>query len=272
MKSCSALLVLIASAFLPFPPAKASDQTFDIVGLRLGMTLDEARAAIRKYNPDLAIQPPVKKTVQYRVANTTRKTEPFVSYLFAVSTGKKQKDNIYVYFSYPPGEPRVIAITRLHSNFDPPIPRANYYKALVERYGTPAATQNDTLADQSRRHYWYQWHVGGKVQCLRSLPGGREVKGQFGSLGATVVERGEILKHIKDFSTGRMLNPKASDPSDCAALLTYHLSYDPLFSATGTLIDVAAAAQSEQRMSAWIDELVRKGEAEIRGSTATPRL
>lgn len=150
MKHCSAPLVLIASVFLLCTPAKAADERVDIVGLRLGMTLDEAQEAIRKYNPNLVIQPPVRKVLQYRVANETRKTAPYVSSIFA-ATGKKQADSISVFFSYPPGEPRVIAITRLHNNFDPPILRENYYKALVAKYGAPAASQNDTLADNSQR-------------------------------------------------------------------------------------------------------------------------
>lgn len=250
--------------------ASADSKDVDIVGLRLGMTVDEALEAIRAYNPDLAIQPPVEKIIQYRVANETRKTEPFLSYIFAVS-GKKQKDDIYVYFSYPPGEPRAVAITRSHNNFEPPILRENYYGALVEKYGTPSASQNDVHADHAQRMYWYQWHVGdGKVQCARLFAGGREVEGQFGTLSANTIERGELLKQIT--SGGKMFNPEASDPSDCTALLTYQLNYDPLFAATGALIDVAGAAKSEQELSAWIDELVRKGEEELRSSTAAPKL
>lgn len=244
----------------------------DIVGLRLGMTIEEAQEAIRAYNPDLAIQPPVEKVFQYRVANETRKTDPFVSYIFAVS-GKKQKDDIYVYFSFPPGEPRVIAISRMHNNFEPPIPRANYYNALIEKYGEPSATQKDAHGDDSTRIHWYQWHIGdGKVQCVPDFSGGRDVEGQFGSMGATAVERGEALQRITDPSTGAMLNTEANDPSDCSVLLTYELGYDPLFGATGTLIDVAGAAKSEQGLSEWIDELVRQGEEEIRNSTAAPTL
>lgn len=276
MKSCSLRLVaslfLVALALLSSVSANAADEKVDIVGLRLGMTLDEATEAIRKYNPELKIQPPVRKVLQYRVANETRKTEPFVSYLFAVS-GKKQKDDIYVYFSLPPGEPRAIAISRMHNNFDPPILRDTYYKALTGKYGTPAATETDKQGAESRRMYWFQWHIGdGKTQCVRHVPGGRNVEGKFGTLASGTVERGEVLPRIMNASTGKMYDPAAKDPSDCAVLLTYQLNYDPLFAAIGTLIDVAGAAKSEQEMSKWIDELARKGEAEIRGSKAAPKL
>lgn len=265
IRTMAAALVLLSSG-----TAYAADEGVDIVGLRLGMTVEQAQEAIRAYNPDLQIQPPVQKVLQYRVANETRKTDPFVSFIYAVS-GKKQADEIFVYFSPPPGEPRAVAITRMHNNFDPPVLRENYYKALVEKYGTPSATQNDTHADHARRAYWYQWHVGdGKVQCTRLFSGGREVEGAFGSLGASAVEKGEVLQRIT--ASGAMLNPEANDPSDCAVLLTYQLNYDPLFSASGSLIDVAGAARAEQELSAWIDELVRQGEAEIRGSTAAPKL
>src|SRR5690606_38185395 len=107
------------------------------------------------------------------------------------------KDDIYVYFSFPPGEPRVVAIRRLHNNFDPPIPRGNYYKALIAKYGEPSATEKDKHGAESRRMYWHQWHVGdGKVQCVPYISGGREVEGQFGSIGASAVERGEVLRRI----------------------------------------------------------------------------
>lgn len=252
--------------------ASADTGDVDIVGLKLGMTLEEAQAAIAAYNPDLKIQPPVHKVIQYRVGNETRKTEPFLSYLFAVS-GKKQSDDIYVYFSLPPGEPRAIAITRLHNNFDPPIPREVYRKALIEKYGEPAATEKDIYGDESQKLHWYQWHIGdGKVQCVPHIPGGREVEGQFGSIAATAIEAGQAFQRITDPATGAMLNAEASDPSDCAVLLTYQLVRDPMFSAQGTLIDVAGAAKSEQEMSAWIDELVRQAEEEIQSSPAAPKL
>jgi hypothetical protein len=253
-------------------PASADSGDVDIVGLRLGMTVDEAREAIRKYNPDLKIQPPVEKVLQYRVGNETRKTDPFVSYLFAVS-GKKQKDDIYVFFSFPPGEPRAVAITRLHNNFDPPIPRETYYKALVEKYGEPSAAQKDRHGDEARRQYWHQWHVGrDKVQCAPNFDGGRDVEGQFGSLSARAVERGEVLKRITDGSTGKMRNAEAGDPSDCATLLTYELNYDPLFAAMGALVDIAGAAESERRMSQWLEELARHGDKRTPTAAGSPKL
>lgn len=123
-------LAVIASALVLSAPANAADKEADIVGLRLGMTMDEAQEATRKYNPDLKFQPPVKEILQYRVANQTQKTAPFVSHVFAVS-GKKE--DTYIYFPYSPSEPLMIAITRFHENSDPPIPRGNYYEALTEK-------------------------------------------------------------------------------------------------------------------------------------------
>ena len=252
--------------------ASAESGAPDIVGLRLGMTVDEAREAIRKYNPDLKIQPPVEKVLQYRVGNETRKTEPFVSYLFAVS-GKKQKDDIYVYFSLPPGEPRAVAIRRMHNNFDPPIARATYYEALVDKYGEPSAGLRDKHGDEARRQHWHQWHVGaGEVQCAPTFAGGRDVEGQFGSLNPSAVEKGEVLKRLSDPSTGKMRNGEASDPSDCATLLTYELNFDPLFAAVGELVDVAGAAESERRMAEWLEQMSQGQEKANKSGGGKPKL
>lgn len=271
----NALLVLglsISATLLASPSLAADDGKVDIVGLRLGMTIEEVRNAIKAYNPALQIQPPVRKVLQYQVGNETRKTEPFVSYLFAVS-GKKQKDEIYAYFSFPPSEPRVVALTRMHNQFDPPILRNHYVKALTEKYGKPDATEKDKHGDESRRMHWYQWHVGnGKAQCAPHIGGGRDVEGKFGSLSIGQVEKREVLRRITTTPGKNQPIDPPVDPATCAALLTYQLNYDPLFSATGTLIDVHGAARSEQALSDWINELVRKGEAEIRGSTSKPKL
>lgn len=233
-----------------------------IVGLRLGMKVAEAEAAIRAYNPVLLLQPPVERVLQYRVFDQTRKTEPFASYVLAV-TNKKQKDDIYIYFS--PSEPRVVAIRRLHNNFDPPIMQDSYREALFDKYGEPDAVKTDQHADEAHRTVWYQWHIGeAKTQCeRRPLGAATPIEGAFGSLGEGTgpVETGEVLQHIAP--SGSMQNVDAQGPADCATLLTYQLAYDPLGSATGILVDVAAAAEAEQAMSAWIEDMVRQGEAEI---------
>jgi hypothetical protein len=272
MKSCSALVILIASAFLLPTSANAADDEVDIVGLRLGMTIDEAQQAIRAHNPDLTIQPPVQNVIRYRVGNKTHTSDPFVSHIQS-APGTKQKESIYVWFSAPPGEPRAIAIRRSHSDFEPPIPRSNYHQALLDKYGEPSATQKDTHADSARRTYWYQWHVGdGKVQCIPAHSGGRDVEGTFGTLSENTVEKGEVLTRIRGFATAQMRATVTNNPSDCAALLTYRLNFDPLTSATGTLIDVAGAMKSEQGLSTWIEDLVRKQEEATRGSSAAPKL
>lgn len=239
--------------------AAGADEAVDIVGIRLGMSLEEAQAAIREYDPKLALQPPVRKTLRYQAGRATRETEPFVSYVFAI-TNKKQKDDIYVYFSLPPGEPRVVAIERMHNNFDPPISREAYRSALLEKYGEPDAGMHDPTPDESRRQVWYQWHVGDGKQCARTFDGGRKVEGDFGSLSASNVEKGEVHTRLES-------------PADCAALLTYELNYDPLFSAKGTLIDVAGALRSEQAMQTWVDELARGDSAAApSGAAGKPKL
>ncbi|MCA8927783.1 MAG: hypothetical protein KDC18_06910 [Alphaproteobacteria bacterium] len=264
-----ALSVLLAGG------ARAADGSeADIVGLTLGMTVAEAEAAIKAYNPDLHIQPPVQKIYQYRVGNKTHKTDPFVSYIFAVS-GKKQHDSIYVYFSLPPSEPRAIAISRIHNNFDPPISREAYIEALHEKYGPPQASEIDATNDNKRQTHRYQWLIGdGKVQCLRAIPGGYKVDGPYGSVGASTgaIESGRILPAIQNSTTGKMIAPDATSPDDCAVLLTYSLAYDPLGSAKGVLVDVAAAARSEAGVAAWIDSLVQNRQPPAKPASGKPKL
>ena len=264
----------IALAFLigGCDAAQSDADGVDLVGVKLGMTVEEARRAILDYNPDLLIRPPGEKYIQYQVVNEMRRTEPFLSYIFA-QTGKKQRDDIYVYFSSPPSEPRVVAVHRNHSHFDPPILRETYRNALIEKYGEPSATQSSKFVADAQNSIKLQWHIGdGKVQCAAVRDGGYEIEGQFGEIDGNTIVAGNVLKSITDIDTGRFHNPEVRDPSDCAILVTYMLNQDPLSNAVGKLVDVAAAAKSEQETQKWIDELIRQGEAEIRGSKAKPRL
>lgn len=240
----------------------------EIIGLKLGMTVEEAKQAIADYDADLIIQPPMQRAYRYQVGNKTLKTDPFISSLYAVAKDK-QKGNVQLYFSMPPSEAKVIAISRTHSKFEPPITRDNYIKALVDKYGEPDATQKDVYGDSARQMHWLQWHISAdKQQCLPYFSGGREADGSFGTVGGSSIEKAEVTQVI----LSKHPNAAGLDLDNCASVLTYQLNYDPVFAATGFLVDVSAAIKSEREVNQWIDSLVKQEEAKNNSSTAKPKL
>ncbi|AFJ03702.1 hypothetical protein Q7C_2581 [Methylophaga frappieri] len=239
----------------------------DIIGLKLGMTVEQVKKTIADYDKDFVLQPPMQRVYQYRVANKTIKTEPFISSLYAVAKDK-QKGNVQIYFSMPPSEPRVVAISRSHNNFVPPITRENYSNALVDKYGQPVATQNDKQVNSERQMHWLQWHIGDKPQCLPYFSGGRQVQGPFGTIGMSSIEKGEVTQVIMSQKT----DVNNLDLDNCASVLTYQLAYDPVNAATGILVDVSGIIKSEREVNQWIDSLAKQEEDKINSSTAKPKL
>ncbi|MBK0399952.1 hypothetical protein H0I76_12190 [Limibaculum sp. M0105] len=250
--------------------ASAAGEGVDIAGLRLGMSIDEIGAALAEHDPELVIHPPSQMALKYRVVNHTRSTEAFPRMVFAARPD--MSESFYVYFTAPPDGGKAVLIYCLHKNFNPPIQRETYRQALIGKYGEPDATRSDATGGMAARAVDFQWLIGeGKVQCLPLSHGGHAVEGPFASVGQGTVES-SLLPRIMDVAAGTMKVGGAASPADCAAVLSYGLQQDPVFAATGVLVDVAAAAKDEMDMSAWIEELVRQGEEEVRGSTAAPKL
>lgn len=221
---------------------------FDIAGLYLGMSPEEATAAIKAYDPSIAIkQDAINFT--YNALGKRHRTESFVHYMGGTVPGGSV--SLEVRFSYPPEPLKVVAISRGHRQQVEPLSQAMYVESLIEKYGPPARDSGSVTAGQ-RVERTLEWPFGnGTVQCLPD--------------GAEVQSTPPILDRIQR----RLPNPTPQSVDSCISMLRYVLRGDPVTQASGGMFDVPAAAKAEFANQTWIQSLI---DEKSKTGTERPRL
>lgn len=230
-----ALLLLAACSISLAGNARAQQPSFDIVGLKLGMTESEALNVIKAYDGTLQISS-VKSAFGYSDGVQQFQTEPFLSRIEARSKKMKPgstRPDLAVYFTPPPKGGRVWAIEREEA-IDTNQPTAEQFAAaLAQKYGSPTATSPGSTS--------MAWDFpAGRPNCILRPPD-RPGFPAFRPSGR------EDLGFLLNLWQQRKLIP--ADASTCASRLHYVLS-----SMNGTvisrhyalLIDVAAFAASNE--------------------------
>lgn len=221
---------------------------FDIAGLYLGMSPEEVTAAIKAYDPDIAIrQDAINFT--YNALGKRHRTESFAHYMGGSVPGGAV--SLEVRFSYPPEPLQVVAIYRGHKQQVEPLTQAMYVESLIEKYGAPARDTGSSTTNQ-RIERTLEWPIGnGSVQCMPD--------------GAEVNSTPPVLERIQR----RLPNPTPEAVASCVSMLRYVLRGDPVLSASGSMFDVPAAARAEFEHQAWIQSLI---DEKSKTGTERPRL
>ena len=235
-------------------PAEAEDA--DIVGLRLGMTVAEVKAALSAYDPAITIDEQWQYYSYGDGVNVLR-TEDFLAYINAhqqvISGDHWGSEGFSVFFSSPPEEARAVAVTRTLDNTPHPLTSQQFREALVAKYGAPAS-------ESSHEMRWL--FPEGKVDCVLNS----------GSYHPT---HDDFLRHVfQGGVAGRMNNPQAKDLSDCAAYLVYRVGTGtfPASSVSALMIDVAAKATSELAANEWVNGLAEAARKTRESGAEAPKL
>src|SRR5690606_32582169 len=134
-----ALLFLAPLIWLSSIGIAHSDDRFDIVGLRLGMTPDEARQALRAHGVEESRIIEERRAFTYSDGMESLQTNDFVHKITGgvrgFVEGKVRADSLVIHFSPPPEGGRVVAIWRLIENQADPVTGDEFRNALVGKYG-----------------------------------------------------------------------------------------------------------------------------------------
>lgn len=205
------------------------------------MTQAEAEAAIKAYDPQAQFQYN-RATYRYTALDRRHETEPFLRAVVAATQNRTVV--LEVGFSPPPGEARVVGVQRNHRQNTAPLTQADYKASLIDKYGTPSVDADTSMqAGPPQRTLKWRDPRPGKVECI----------GHKDSDNPTLpVSGGSILETL----SGPMGNLAAAGSVDnCALVMAYTLTQDPVLSARGVLYDVAAAAKAEQAAQEWVRSL-----------------
>ncbi|MCB1706292.1 MAG: hypothetical protein KDI17_15615 [Halioglobus sp.] len=223
----------------------------DIAGLYLGMTPEQAKAVLEAYDENMRLQDTLRH-FEYNALGKRYKTDNFI----AATHGQMPGGSIAlsVGYSYPPAEPRVVSITRLHRQTTEPLTQADYAQALIDKYGQPVEDINNGRTD-ARAERTLKWKLAdtGELSCVSGA-----------SIGNSVLDR-----FIRDGRRMAEVDVTPEYAAQCAGLFEYTLRGEPVTNASGTLFDVWAQAGSEFAAQAWVQQQV---EDKSRTGTAAPKL
>jgi hypothetical protein len=210
---------------------------FDMAGIYLGMSPEEAEMVIEDYAPDMAIKKDLIN-FDYNALGTRYKTDSFITYMGGSTYGGKL--SLGVRFSYPPNPLKVVGISRGDRHQDSPIPQSVYVESLIEKYGPPALDTGSSGTGE-RAERTIEWLIGdGTVQCLAK--------------GVETMS-GPVLDRISQGGR-RYPDPTPEFTQQCISMMRYVLRGEPVIKASGSMLDVAASAKAEFEARAWIQSLI----------------
>jgi len=156
------VMIGVASANAASAPAGVDPASFDVAGVKLGMTRDEAIEALKKFDNSYDVVPQymngrassysayymivAKKPIDpsYFVALWARTPKPDNADYFPTGRDKGAYEEVHVVFAPTPGSERVIAVTR-HKQFgDAPPTVANLKAHLVSKYNVGPMTHSSS--------------------------------------------------------------------------------------------------------------------------------
>jgi hypothetical protein len=257
----AAVLSIPASLFSVSSHAAAADK-FDIVGLKLGMTRDEAIRALTAYGIDPAQIQEQRQAYRYSDGVSSASTEPFLHRISASKktkvNGNKNSDYFSIHFSPPPEGGRIVAIQRVVENNSNPLTNAKYRDALREKYGE--ATEEAVLGHR-------KWMFGtGTQDCLpKGLPtnrGNNILKMVFMPSGSQV-------------QLDQFLNSRVKGLDDCANVLKYDVGGADTQLAkrvSATMVDVQSWVRAELAANKLVEELRQEAIEKREGGGAKPKL
>lgn len=223
----------------------------DIAGLYLGMTPEEVNAVMEAYDASMRIQD-TSRYFEYNALGKRYKTDSFLVATHAQMPGGNV--GLSVGYSYPPSEPRVVSITRLHRQTTEPLTQADYAKALIDKYGQPVVDVDNGRTD-SRAERTLKWELAGtgNTSCVNSASTGNSVLDRF-------VKEGRKMADVD-------VTPDYA--AQCAGLFEYTLRGEPVTNASGTIFDVWAQAKSEFEARTWVQQQVAE---KSKTGTEAPKL
>src|SRR5690606_34801144 len=143
--------------------AADSDNQYDVVGITLGMTVEEARQKLLDLGIDEQSVYETRMSYSYSDGiNHNFKTDEFVYRIIGANKalnkeGKQHSGSITLYFSPPPEGGRLVGLQRLMLNGIDPVTSGQFKQAVIDKYGEPTAANSNTL----------NWKFGsGNKNCL----------------------------------------------------------------------------------------------------------
>jgi len=156
------LVVMLALSLFARSVLAAPD--WDIVGIKLGMTETEVRAALRAHSAQARLD---EREMKFTFSDGARQQETD-AFLLSISTripsptSSTDGENIELEFSPPPLEQRLIRVRRTMTLYKEPPPLDRVLDSLTQKYGEPRSSQTSGIGEKAVISTWAE---PGKALC-----------------------------------------------------------------------------------------------------------
>lgn len=258
----SSVTALAVSALFTALPAQASPD-WDIVGIKLGMTEAQVKAAMMAFEPKGKIIASNAQLIYSDKAQQHR-TPAFLSSMELRVTRMSIEIPIKVWFSGPTGDVRVIAVRRQAMNIPNAPTGAQFMQGLVGKYGQPTAS--DSAGTPT-------WQAKDKPSCIKVNYGL-----DFNPFASVVVgsgknDFGEAAAELERRQQGIGKGLMPADLKTCGAFLYYTgTNFNPANHFVAGLFDVGAIVATHQARNAWVAGLASGAVKQREGQAQMPKL
>ncbi len=223
-------------------PALAAPDGFDIVGLRLGMTVEDARAAMLKHAPSMQV---TDKTLHYTVHDGVKQhpTPTFLAEIVGVRSERlAQTERITLYFSSPPQPQRLIGVHRL-AELPNPATHEQLMDTVIGKYGPPDDSR--TTGRPRFPQSFLTWAEKGHPQCSRPST----------KLKAGIDVPVLVLDALQKYAHAQRQGIAPADLSQCGAALRFEASGEPVRQFVTRMTDTGNWLSTLQATAAWVSGL-----------------
>ena len=159
------VFALAAWALLAGSAPSLAAPDWDIVGIRLGMSPEQARAAIKAHAPQAQVTD-FTRQFSYSDGGRQQQLPGFLGSITAQQGPANKSDTLELMFSAPPMEQRVIRVIRTLVMVDDPLPMERAMAVVAQKYGQPPRV----LEANNGRGNFSRWVEAGKTVCGDTAP------------------------------------------------------------------------------------------------------
>lgn len=236
----------------------------DIAGVRIGMTEAEVVKAIQAFDPGAKMSSRSMAYVPYFDGVNHLQTPEFLEQMgFRTANG-----GIGVYFTSPPSEPRVFAVSRRESPTQPPS-AAQMLSALTTKHGPFNVRSVPRAGGGAVVH----WDEEGKAQCLVTKDGKGQRVPSLNAMGTLLPPNAvKVLEQQARQDVFREALGPARDASRCGTVLRYEWGSEPVRSFEAWLVDQGGMVAANRRSVQWVEQLKAEAVRKRQGQGAAPKL
>ena len=257
------LAALSAPALLALSLSAYAAPDWDIVGIRLGMNVTQARAAISAHAPKAQTTDYARRFAYSDGVKQLQAPEFLSSVTAQTQNSNNTSETIEVMFSAPPMEQRVIRVIRTLALHGDPISMDRASASVLQKYGKPQRS-----FDASGRGAILRWNESGKPVCGDTSPTAAEAR------LAPSVDNSPSGLGFYDVWKRRKLAP--ADASNCGAALVAQLvtfvGQSSVNEMKFTMSDPGYAVPAMQATAKQIAEMENKARGIRQQSGSVPKL